>query len=180
MKKYQKIMLPILVAAQIMALVFMIAKQENIISSGTKVLLKCEPVDPRSLFSGDYVILNYTISSINPGSVKVFGDKDFKRHDYIFVGLEKTRNAEIYQAVAVSENIKDLQGKYPAVIKGRVKNSWNRINIKYGVESYFVPQGEGLVIEKDLENVTVEVSVTDKGESAITRLFMNGKEVKFY
>lgn len=180
MKKYQKILLPILVAAQILALVFMIAKQENIIKSGAKVLLKCEPVDPRSLFSGDYVILNYTISTIDPKSVKVYGEADYKKHDYIYVALQKNIKTGLHDAAAVSRNIDDLKKDYPAVIKGRVKNSWGLLNIKYGVESYFVPQGEGLVIEKDLENTTVEVSVTDKGESAITRLFMSGKEVKFY
>jgi uncharacterized membrane-anchored protein len=180
MKKYQKIMLPILVAAQIMVLVFMIAKQENIISSGEKVILKCEPVDPRSLFSGDYVILNYTISSIDTKSLKVYGESDYKKHDYIYVALQKNSKTGVHDAAAVSRNISELRKDYPAVIKGRVKNSWDLINIKYGVESYFVPQGEGLVIEKDLENVTVEVSVTEKGESAITRLFISGKEVEFY
>lgn len=180
MKRYQKILLPILVAAQIMALVFMIAKQENIISSGEKVILKCEPVDPRSLFSGDYVILNYTISTIDPKSVKVYGEADYKQHDYIYVALQKNSKTGLHDAAAISRSIEDLKKDYSTVIKGRVRSSWSFINIRYGVESYFVPQGEGLVIEKDLENVTVEVSVTDKGESAITRLFMSGKEVKFY
>lgn len=180
MKRYQKILLPVLVAAQIMALIFMIIKQENIITKGEKVILKCEPVDPRSLFSGDYVILNYTISSIDPGSVNIHGDNNFKKHDYVFVGLKKNQDSGIYQAAALSRNMDDLKENYSTVIKGRVENSWNLINIAYGVESYFVPQGEGLVIEKDMENVTVEVSVTEKGESAITRLFMSGMEVKFY
>jgi len=180
MKKYQKILLPILVAAQIMALISMIAKQENIIKSGEKVLLKCEPVDPRSLFSGDYVILNYTISSIDQKSVKMYGEGDYKKHDYIYVALQKNSKTGVHDAAAVSGNIDDLKKDYSTVIKGRVKNSWGLLNIKYGVESYFVPQGEGLVIEKDLENTTVEVSVTDKGESAITRLFISGKEVEFY
>jgi len=180
MKKYQKILLPLLAAAQIMVLVFMIAEQENIIKSGEKVILKCEPVDPRSLFSGDYVILNYTISSIDPKSVKVYGEGDYKKHDYIYVALKKNSKTGLHDAAAVSGNILELKKDFPTVIKGRVRNSWNLINIKYGVESYFVPQGKGLVIEKDLENVTVEVSVTEKGESAITRLFISGKEVKFY
>ncbi len=180
MKRYQKILLPVLVAAQIIVLIFMIAKQENIIKTGDRVILKCMPVDPRSLFSGDYVILNYTISSIEPGAVHIYGDGNFNQHDYVFVGLEKNQESGIYQAVALSKNIDDLNKNYSTVIKGRVKNSFNRINISYGVESYFVPQGEGLAIEKDMENVTVEVSVTKKGESAITKLFMSGKEVKFY
>ena len=35
---------------------------EGIRSSGTQVILATEPVDPRSLLRGDYVILNYQIS----------------------------------------------------------------------------------------------------------------------
>ena len=48
------------------------------------------------------------------------------------------------------------------------------------MESYFVPQKEGKVIEESLNNVSVEVSISESGESAISKLFIADKEMKFY
>ena len=50
-----------------------------------EVELKVEPVDPRSLFRGDYVILTYAISDLNTSALE--GDDDFSRGDRIFVEL---------------------------------------------------------------------------------------------
>ena len=65
-------------------------------------------------------------------------------------------------------------------MKGRVINV-DDYRIKYGVEEYFVPQFEGLEIEKNLQikNVYAELAVGTQGESAIKRLFINNREQEF-
>ena len=182
MKTYQKILFPLIVAVQIGVLGFMIAKQEMLLAHGTKVLLKCQPIDPRSLFSGDYVILNYEISFIGEDIIAKSGIKnsgDLERKE-IFVALKLKPDGKYHETAEISENISELKKRYPLVIRGRVEYASNTLQVRYGVESYFVPQKEGKVIEENLKNVSVEVSISESGESAISRLFIADKEIKFY
>jgi uncharacterized membrane-anchored protein len=182
MKPYQKILFPVIVAAQIAVLGFMIANQELLLARGTRVLLKCQPIDPRSLFSGDYVILNYEISVIGEDIISKSGikDKDKLEKKEIFVALKSKPDGKYYGAAEISESIDELKKRYPIIIRGRVEYASNTLQVKYGVESYFVPQKEGKIIEESLKDVSVEVSVSKSGESAISKLFIAGKEVKFY
>ena len=182
MKTYQKILFPVIVAAQIAVLGFMITKQELLLTHGTKVMLKCQPIDPRSLFSGDYVILNYEISLIGENIISKSGIKSPNEleNKEIFVALKVKPDSKYYEAAAISLNIDELKKNYPLIIRGRVEYASNTLQIKYGVESYFVPQKEGTIIEESLKDVSVEVSVSEKGESAISKLFIRDKEVKFY
>ena len=62
MKLWTKIALLVLV--QIGALVAMIANKQWTLNTGTPVLLQTAPVDPRSLFMGDYARLAYSISQL--------------------------------------------------------------------------------------------------------------------
>lgn len=182
MKRYQKILFPVIIAAQIAVLGIMIARQEMLLAHGAKIILKCRPIDPRSMFSGDYVNLNYEISVINEDILKRSGINDIGRFEKkeIFVALKKSPEERYYSAAAVSHNINDLKKLYPVIIKGRVEFTDSALHIRYGVESYFVPQNEGKIIESSLNDVTVEVSVSQDGNSAISRLFLSGKEVRFY
>ena len=182
MRRYQKILFPVIVAAQIALLGFMIVKQEMLLSRGTKVMLKCQPIDPRSLFSGDYVILNYEISVIDEDIISKSGIKNISnlKRKEIYVALRSKPDGKYCQAAAISEDINELKKNFPLIIKGRVEYASDTLQVKYGVESYFVPQREGKIIEESLKNVSVEVSISDAGESAISRLFIAEKEVKFY
>ncbi len=180
MKPRHKIIFIILVILQLFALGVMIARQEILLASPVKVMLKCRPIDPRSLFSGDYVILNYDISRINQKEVVALGSGSFRRGDIIYVALEREPNGKYHGAVAISSNMKLLREKYDVVIKGKVRSNYKVLSVSYGVENYFVPQNEGRVIEKNLKDVSVETAINSKGESAIVRLFIKGREVKFY
>ena len=59
--------------AQTAALGYMIESRASILRSGRDVLLKTVPVDPRDLLRGDYVILSYDISRLQPELFK--GDR---------------------------------------------------------------------------------------------------------
>ena len=183
MKTYQKILFPIVVAAQLFVLVFMIAKQELLLANGAKVLLKCEPIDPRSLFSGDYVDLNYEISSIGENIISKSKINDIYALEgkKIYVALKKKPNDMHHNIAAISDNLEELKLIYSTIIRGRVEYAGStQIRVKYGVETYFVPQREGKKIEDNIGNTSVEVSIADNGDSAISKLFVDGQEVKFY
>lgn len=77
-----------IVLLQTLVLVYMIGSRQYILSTGTSVLLETIPIDPRSLFSGDYVRLDYKISNIDLSDIP--GDKNFKRGDTVYVTLQDT------------------------------------------------------------------------------------------
>jgi uncharacterized membrane-anchored protein len=52
------------------------------------------------------------------------------------------------------------------------------VRVKYGLESYFVPEGEGRKIETtDKARLEVVAAVTASGQSAIKRLLIDGQPV---
>lgn len=102
----------------------------------------------------------------------------------MYIALDKHENDTYWYARAVSEDMGILKEKYPVVIRGKTNQRFSKYSknlfIRYGVETYFVPQFKGVEIEKNIRNVSVEVSVADSGDSGILRLFINDKEVTFY
>ncbi len=182
MNKLKRNLFIAIAVLQISVLAFMIVKQEYILNSPVKVLLKCEPIDPRSLFSGDYVILNYNISRINLSSVVLLTDEDrsLKSNDIVYVALKADENNKFHVPASVSKDRKLLRQKYNVIIKGTVISNYGTLSIRYGVENYFVPQNQGRMVEKNLNDVSVEAALTDDGESAISRLFIKDEEVVFY
>lgn len=178
-----KLRIAIIIALQSLALISIIAMRQYTLNTGTTVVLETAPIDPRSLFSGDYVRLNYKISSIRIGEVS--GDKDFKKNDCIYVILKE--GDPYWQPVSVHHN---KPAVYPGhvTIKGKVNHMGNpfwdgatrksNVNIKYGIESYFVPEGEGKGLErpKDDERIAILVAVDKYGNSGIKSLLVNGKE----
>ena len=181
MKPFPKIAFVLVVVFQLLALGGMLANREYLLRTGQVVLLKCQPIDPRSLLSGDYVRLNYTISTFREDQFRLFNrdNETFQQQDTIYVALEKTANSPFWNAAAVSHDLKKLKATYPVVMRGVFLFTWS-YQVRYGVEQYFVPQFEGLQIEREIRNTSVEVAVSGSGESAIKRLFVNDQEVKFY
>jgi len=178
----RKIIFIAAVILQAVVLLSMITKQELLLKNGTKVMLKCIPVDPRSLFSGDYVRLNYEISQISKDETekdKIRFD-EFSTDDTIYVALVKNKNDQYYSIVDYGKNSKELKNKHTVILKGTVEDVYSTLHIRYGIETYFVPQNEGKEIETNMAEVSAEVSIADDGRSALSRLFIAGKEVKFY
>ncbi|MEN8195578.1 MAG: GDYXXLXY domain-containing protein, partial [Pseudomonadota bacterium] len=81
MKKYRIHLLVLVVVLQTAALVGMVAVKHRTLIAGRPILLETEPIDPRSLFRGDYVRLNYAIGSLDYADVE--GDNDFERRDQV-------------------------------------------------------------------------------------------------
>mgnify|MGYP007083205782 FL=1 len=53
------------------------------------------------------------------------------------------------------------------------------IRIDYGIDAFFLPEGDGLIIEDlDTERVNLVVAVTEDGRSLPLRLLVDGKPFK--
>lgn len=180
MNNRQKILISLAILLQVLFLSSVIVKKEMSIRQGVRIIVRTVPVDPRDLFRGDYINLNYEFSHIDLN--KVEHDKvNFHKGQRVFVRLSKID--EDWQAVQVSLNpIKDI-GPNEVMIKGYV-GQWplaDSINVVYGIESYFVPEGKGKDIEREIfeKRVRVELSIDKRGYASICRIFIDEEEVKF-
>lgn len=177
MKKYRIYVLVLVVVLQTAALAGMVAMKHRTLITGKPVLLETEPIDPRSLFRGDYVRLNYTISSLEYAEVE--GDDDFSRRDRIYVMLRK--GEKFWEPVSVHHEM-PAHGQDSVIIRGEVQWTGGRdgINIRYGIENYFVPEGEGMALERPTEGeeVTMLIAVDKKGASAIKAVLVDD-EVRY-
>lgn len=197
----------ILIVAQILFLGAQIATSEQALSNGTLVKLQLEPIDPRSIMQGDYVILNYTIS--RPGHepfamepIPVVPeeivetrekerpdpqewteeewekqkeewdrqqqeywdnrwDRDLRHGQKIQLLLSPDENGihqfkEIYTGQAMNEQEVVINGTY---------RGWR---VLFGIESYFVPEGTGLEIERAANYAYVRIA--RNGNAIIERL----------
>ncbi|MFO7298429.1 MAG: hypothetical protein DIU63_07465 [Proteobacteria bacterium] len=182
MKSRRKISLPIVVAAaaQTVVLGWMIAERVTLLAHGREVVLPVVPVDPRSLFRGDYVNLTYEVTRLPGHLIEGKLDKGQK----IYVTLKKEEDGN-YQPVAATRTYPNVTASDHVVLLGRVQydarnNSGSgNVFVRYGIESYFVPEGKGPELEKLArdQKLAVVLAVDGKGHAAIKGLVMNGELV---
>jgi hypothetical protein len=106
----------------------------------------------------------------------------YPREPYVFVKLAP-KPGGIYGAVSVHLEPVPVSGS-EVLIRGHVINwRWcsncENLNIRYGLEKFFVPEGEGRELEqaRNQGKLTVVAAVTPSGRSAIKRLLLDGKPV---
>jgi uncharacterized membrane-anchored protein len=146
------------------------------LSFGKEILLEVEPIDPRDLFRGDYVTLSYKISRIDLNNIPF--DTNFSLGETIYAALSKKE--KFWTIDSVSHTKPDLT-ENQVCIKGRVTSSYNnKLSVEWGIESYFVPEGEGRLIERQREggNVSVIVSVDSTCSSVLKELLINDEPLK--
>jgi uncharacterized membrane-anchored protein len=172
---------------------FMIEDRARILRTGAEVRLVTAPIDPRDLFRGDYVVLSYRVSFVPP---ELFPTGHvFRRHDQIWVELEQPPDAPA-RVVAAHARRPAATGSGRVVLAGHVdavsvcmptdnpreaRCAPDRppgLRVTYGLESYFVPEGEGLAIERaDPRRIEIVAAVAPDGRSAIKRLMLDGRAV---
>jgi uncharacterized membrane-anchored protein len=166
-----------------------VVQRAGILRSGQEVRLEIVPVDPRALFRGDYVVLSYRIGAVDiPKDVTT----PFTRGQQVFVTLRSDEGNK-WKAVAISAERPVVSGT-DVVISGVVslpsvcplnetgvrdcKFGYRAVGVRYGLESYFVPEGEGKKIELTPRALLeVVVAVAPSGQAAIKRLLVDGKPV---
>ena len=130
--------------------------QNLILNTGTEILLKTVPVDPRDLLRGDYVILNYEIAQLPRAN-------DYKKDETVYVVLEPDD-----KNVAHVLNISKHKPQHGLFLKGHVGRT-----IKFGIESYFVEEGTGKELEQNLRDGTLVRVVVDKNGAAKVKGFLD-------
>jgi uncharacterized membrane-anchored protein len=147
----------LLALAQIAFLSWIIAGRAAILRDGKEVLLKIQPVDPRDFLRGDYVWLTYEIRDIPVKLVENAPAGEFVTEEgSIFVRLGKdsdgywrARSASLGEASAkaVAQDEVDIRG---TVTGGWTLGPEGSFSVNYGMDRYYVPEGEGRAIETDM------------------------------
>ena len=175
---------------QIGFLAWMIAGRAAVLRHGREVTLAVEPVDPRDLLRGDHVVLGYNISRVPAGLFQagLFPAEEAAASS----GEERTvhvrlkRGADgVWQPVAAGFGVPPA----PAAaddevdIRGtaRVPHGGDAfVAVAYGIERFYVPEGEGRAIEAKLDRraFRMKVAVARDGTAQI-KSFHDGETMLY-
>ena len=148
------------VAGQIILLLAFVSVKEDILRTGTTVVLQTVPVDPRSLFQGDFVRLDYEIAQL-----PTWWDDKAIGHT-VYVELREGAD-EVWRSRRYHRE-KPEPGR--VFLKGTV-TSGDRLD--FGIGTYFVPEGTGREIER-AQDVKVRAAVSKGGSAVIKGLLVDG------
>ena len=169
MKVKTRLAFLIIVLFQLLILVRLTGFNEAILAFGKTVVLQTVPVDPRDIFRGDYVILSYEISTLRyiPGIRTVEEGYDAS------VRLEPRDDA--WEAVEVARVPPE---DWDIFITGKVVDvQSDGVSMEYGIEAYFVPEGEGRAIER-ARDLKVYVTLDGSGKAVIKSLLVDGEKFR--
>ena len=170
---------------QIALLGAMIADRAQVLRNGTEVKLQTRPIDPRDLLRGDYVVLGYDISQLPSTALK--GQSAGSRNPTVYVKLTPKPDG-VYGPVSVHATAVPVASP-EVLIRGRVMygascgadglSFCDTLTIRYNLEKYFVPEGEGRKLEdaRNQRKLTVVAAVLPSGRAAIKRLLLDGEPV---
>jgi len=151
---------------QIAFLVSMIAGRAAVLRNGQEVVLSVEPVDPRDLLRGDYVTLTYNISRLPVGlfSEPPAQKAEDRRGRTVFVRLKADQDG-VFQPVAARFDVRPepAPAEGEVDIRGQTRSNWATATqfmfVRYGIERFYVPEGEGKEIERDMRERAFRMKV---------------------
>jgi uncharacterized membrane-anchored protein len=171
--------LVIIALAQTGVLAAMVVDRVRLLASGREITLPIRPVDPRDLFRGEYVRLGYDVGNV---PLRLLEGRPPRRNTPFYVVLEK-KEGGVWQPVRMMRELPKETSPDRIVLKARALHGWSRATgagatqfVRYGIESYFVPEGDG----RRLENLAREkklaalVAVDARGNAAIKGLVVDG------
>ena len=167
------------------ALGAIIVQRVHLLTSGREIVLQVEPVDPRDFFRGDFVTLSYeglTQIVVPAGN----GWAEVKRGAPFYVALDVAPGGHA-KPKSIHATLEAARKASPLVIRGKISWTFTRqdedkpretvLRAEYGIESYFVPEGEGRVLEtaRNAQRLEMLIAVADDGEAAIKGIVLDGK-----
>lgn len=198
------LLLGLVAIAQIALLANIVIARQNHINNGHEVVLNVIPVDPRDLFRGDYVILGYDITNIDPTTLRAGDDVlALESGDTIYVTLTRGADGVSKPTTLSARPPADAMAKDAnadtAVIRGIIQyrnvvadmarpgqprnaapqSAAPQFNVRYGIESYFVPEGTGRDLEAKVRTAHVRalVALDSGGAAALKGLEVDGERL---
>jgi uncharacterized membrane-anchored protein len=171
----RKIFIVLAVLMQILILAYMAGEREYILRTGKIIYLRTAPIDPRDLFRGDYVRLNYEISNIPAKNLPAGKNAETVKGEKIYAILKEGADG-LYELAGISKK-KPQRGVYltgRSPYDYRYRRFSHSMTVNYGIEAYFVQQGKGREIERRLGSrnqiqipLEMQVAVGRSGKAVI-------------
>jgi uncharacterized membrane-anchored protein len=168
-----------IVCAQVVLLLAIMGAHAYTLATGTEVLLSTALVDPWDIFRGNYMTLEYDISTVDC-------QQRLQVDDTVYVVLKRSTQIADPNAKWAAERVEKsapLLVEGEVFIKGKVQWQCTRTeidkishktlekqqaHIRYGIEQYYIPEGTRTAQQRRVPKVLVAI---DKyGNAAIKRL----------
>ncbi|MFC1824852.1 GDYXXLXY domain-containing protein [Thermodesulfobacteriota bacterium] len=140
--------------------------------TGKEIRLKTIPVDPRSLFRGNYARLRYEISTIEGKDLGM--KQNLRNGEVVYIKLKPGADGlYVFDGAGLEK-----PGSGP-FIRGRLQTKQSRnksviFNIRYGIEAYFAPKEKALALEKELRGSGVAIiMVAGNGKATLREVITN-------
>jgi uncharacterized membrane-anchored protein len=173
--------LAIVALAQTGVLAGMVIDRVRLLKTGREITLPIVPVDPRDLFRGQYVRLGYDIGRV---PARVIEGESPRRNAAFYVTVEKAADGA-WTPVKLTRGRPQEASPDRVVLKARAqqgrllqdaRNPGAANFVRYGIESYFVREGEGPRLEalaRD-KKLAALIAVDGRGNAAIKGIIVDG------
>ncbi|WP_160646512.1 GDYXXLXY domain-containing protein [Chengkuizengella marina] len=134
---------------------------------GKELRLKTVPVDPRDLFYGDYVVLHYEINTIPK---KLWQEDKYPDNgEKLVIGLMEKNGYYTVESIGHVKPKDEMEGNiYLEGVVSHIRP--DSIFVEYGIEKYYVPEGEGKELEELRGEIDVIVKKAQWGNAKISRI----------
>ena len=177
------------VLLQIGAVAAIAVQKEWVLYNGRSLWVQTAPIDPRDVFRGDYVRLDYLFSRLRSDQIDPeLKQRGLRRGEAVYLAMRNDAGG-----VASADRLQLQRPDFP-YLRGQVVAEWPYngyhrqdaksrgrfepaawpLRIRYGIEQYYVEQGRGLELEKmrggrdDFQRaMLVELAVPDSGQALI-------------
>lgn len=167
------IRLTLVAAAMTAFLIGMVFDHATRRASGTEVILDLEPVDPRDLLAGYYVIVSTPLHLLEPDSLG--GDDSFATGDDIYALVEEDEEG-VWQAVSIHHE----RPEAGVFLYGKVQHgSETMIRAGYNIERFYADEETAQALElrrrENIDSMRLIVSVGPDGRAIIRGLEIDGQ-----
>lgn len=149
--------------AQLAVVAALAGHAEWTLQQGMRVRLETEPVDPRSLFQGDYVRLGYPVARAEVPFTRLPGET---------LWLTLAPRGDVWTVAAVTRE----RPAAPAVALRATAPASRSAPLRLGLETIFVPEGEGRDLERQVpgRRMVVEAVLAPDGTARPAALLVDG------
>jgi uncharacterized membrane-anchored protein len=174
--------LAVVAGVQSLVIGWMVWDRVSLLSSGREIKAAVVPVDPRDIFRGDYVTLGYGFTT----GADIALPEGARTGDTVYA-LLKEQGPSDWTLASVTAEQPETQGSGEVVLKAIVDRAWrgqasgppNVGRLRFGIERFYVPQGQGRVLEKQVleKRIVAVLAVGRDGKVALKGLEADGQRI---
>ena len=172
MNKQLKLGFILAIALQVFILIWMLVSANLPLWFGQEIKVHTRPVDPRSLFRGNYAHLDYPLERVTLSKHQPLYKQALRRGEIIYLSLIKDGKG-VYIANTLSlappENEVYLQGR---VLRSYHAGNTSNIRLKFAnINAFFAPKEKALALETQLRKGAIAVlMVSDSGKAILKKV----------